>query len=312
MACKGGEENKEENGIDIQEEAIVDVDTMSLKLQTFQKQLLCNGKLKAIQKAELMCPNQGTMLEKVLVVNGQHVGKGVVLAIADMNEKSQALDKAKHDLERSKVELQDKLIGLGYDSNLSNVPADVLKRMEITSGYYSAKFALESAEKALADCRLVAPFSGRIANLEAHAFQQGSKFCTLIDDSSFDVEFQILEAELSFVTKGQKVKISPFVNKDAEYEGVVEEINPTIDDKGQCKTTSAEVLEIDIVPLARVVGTRGDSLHILCLLSKWVLVDGDDARVGQRGHIGSRDERVGQWCSIVGLGSRCIAQVACQ
>ena len=170
MACKGGEENKEENGIDIQEEAIVDVDTMSLKLQTFQKQLLCNGKLKAVQKAELMCPNQGTMLEKVLVVNGQHVGKGVVLAIADMNEKSQALDKAKHDLERSKVELQDKLIGLGYDSNLSNVPADVLKRMEITSGYYSSKFQLESAKKALADCKLVAPFSGRIANLEAHAF----------------------------------------------------------------------------------------------------------------------------------------------
>ena len=249
MACKGGEENKEENGIDIQEEAIVDVDTMSLKLQTFQKQLLCNGRLEAARKAELMCPNQGTMLEKVLVVNGQHVGKGVVLAIADMNEKSQALDKAKHDLERSKVELQDKLIGLGYDSNLNNVPADVLKRMEITSGYYSAKFALESAEKALADCRLVAPFSGRIANLEAHAFQQGSKFCTLIDDSSFDVEFQILEAELSFVNKGQKVKISPFVNKDAEYEGVVEEINPTIDDKGlvmikaKMKNSSAKLID---------------------------------------------------------------------
>ena len=235
MACKGGEENKEEESIDIQEEAIVDVDTMSLRLQTFQKQLLCNGKLEAVQKAELVCPNQGTMLEKVLVVNGQHVAKGTVLAIADMHIKSQDLDKAKHDLERSKVELQDKLIGLGYDGNLSNVPADVLKRMEITSGFYSAKFQLESAKKALADCKLIAPFSGRIANLEAHAFQNGSKFCTLIDDSSFDVEFKILEAELSFVSKGQKVKISPFVNKDNEYEGVVEEINPTIDDKGLVK-----------------------------------------------------------------------------
>lgn len=235
MACKGGEENKDEESIDIQEEAIVDVDTMSLRLQTFQKQLLCNGKLGAVQRADLMCPNQGTMLEKVLVVNGQRVSKGAVLAIADMHEKSQALDRAKHDLERSKVELQDKLIGLGYDGNLNNVPADVLKRMEITSGYYSAKFSLESAKKALADCKLIAPFSGRIANLEAHAFQNGSKFCTLIDDSSFDVEFKILEAELSFVSKGQKVKISPFVNKDNEYEGVVEEINPTIDDKGLVK-----------------------------------------------------------------------------
>lgn len=297
MACKGGEENKEEESIDIQEEAIVDVDTMSLRLQTFQKQLLCNGKLGAVQRADLMCPNQGTMLEKVLVVNGQRVSKGAVLAISDMHEKSQALDRAKHDLERSKVELQDKLIGLGYDGNLNNVPADVLKRMEITSGYYSAKFSLESAKKALADCKLIAPFSGRIANLEAHAFQNGSKFCTLIDDSSFDVEFKILEAELSFVSKGQKVKISPFVNKDNEYEGVVEEINPTIDDKGlvkikaRMKNSSAKLIDgmnvrvivesavpkMYVVPKEAVV--ERDGYHVVFMYDKktqhavWTYVD---------------------------------------
>ena len=297
MGCKGGDENKEEESIDIQEEAIVDVDTMSLRLQTFQKQLLCNGKLGAVQRADLMCPNQGTMLEKVLVVNGQRVSKGAVLAIADMHEKSQALDRAKHDLERSKVELQDKLIGLGYDGNLNNVPADVLKRMEITSGYYSAKFSLESAKKALADCKLIAPFSGRIANLEAHAFQNGSKFCTLIDDSSFDVEFKILEAELSFVSKGQKVKISPFVNKDNEYEGVVEEINPTIDDKGlvkikaRMKNSSAKLIDgmnvrvivesavpkMYVVPKEAVV--ERDGYHVVFMYDKktqravWTYVD---------------------------------------
>lgn len=297
MACKGGEENKEEESIDIQEEAIVDVDTMSLRLQTFQKQLLCNGKLGAVQRADLMCPNQGTMLEKVLVVNGQRVSKGAVLAIADMHEKSQAFDRAKHDLERSKVELQDKLIGLGYDGNLNNVPAEVLKRMEITSGYYSAKFSLESAKKALADCKLIAPFSGRIANLEAHAFQNGSKFCTLIDDSSFDVEFKILEAELSFVSKGQKVKISPFVNKDNEYEGVVEEINPTIDDKGlvkikaRMKNNSAKLIDgmnvrvivesavpkMYVVPKEAVV--ERDGYHVVFMYDKktqravWTYVD---------------------------------------
>ena len=235
MACKGGDEKKKDDSFEIETEAVVDVDTMSLRLMTFQKQLLCNGKLEAARKADLMCPNQGTMLERVLVSNGQHVGKGAVLAIADTHDKTRDLDKARHDLERSKVELQDKLIGLGYDGNLDNVPADVLKRIEITSGYYSAKFSMESARKALDDCRLVAPFGGRIANLEAHAFQNGNKFCTLIDDSSFEVEFKVLEAELSFISKGQVVRISPFVNKDAEYDGVIEEINPTIDDKGLVK-----------------------------------------------------------------------------
>lgn len=297
VACNGGEKNKEGNGIDIQEEAIADVDTMSLRQQTFRKQLLCNGKLRAAQKAELMCPNQGSMLEKVLVVNGQHVGKGAVLAIADRQEKSQALDKAKHDLEHSKVELQDKLIGLGYDGSLSDVPADVLKRMEITSGYYSSKFQLESAKKALADCELVAPFSGRVANLEAHAFQNGAKFCTLIDDSSFDVEFKILEAELSFVNKGQSVKISPFVNTDAEYEGTVEEINPTVDDKGlveiKAKVSNSSAKLIDgmnvrvivesVVPKMFVVPKEAvvdrDGYHVIFVYDKqsqravWTYVD---------------------------------------
>lgn len=234
-ACKGNDEKKDEETIEFQEETIVDVDTVTLMTKTFQKQLLCNGNLSAAQRADLVCPNQGTMLETVLVKNGQHVAKGTVLAIADRREKYQALDRAKHDLEKAKVELQDKLIGLGYDGDPGSVPADVLKRAEITSGFYSAEFQLQAATKALADCKLLAPFGGRIANLEAHAFQNGGNFCTLIDDSSFEVEFKVLEAELSFLSKGQRVKVSPFINKDEVVEGRVVEINPTIDEKGLVK-----------------------------------------------------------------------------
>lgn len=296
-ACKGNDENKDEESIEYYEETIVDVDTVSLKIKTFQKQLLCNGKLGAAQRADLVCPNQGSMLEKVLVKNGQLVAKGTVLAVADMRERSQALDRAKHDMEKAKVDLQDKLISLGYDGNLSNVPADVLKRAEITSGYYSAKFQLQSASKALADCKLVAPFSGRVANLEAHAFQNGAKFCTLIDDSSFEVEFKVLEAELSFLSKGQVVKVSPFVNKDEVYEGRVVEINPTIDDKGlvkikaQIKNSSAKLIDgmnvrvivesavpnMFVVPKEAVV--ERDGYHVVFMYDKntqravWTYVD---------------------------------------
>lgn len=295
-ACKG-KENGDDEAVEYQEEVIVDVDTMTLKLQTFQKQLLCNGKLWAIQKAELMCPIQGSTIAKVLVTNGQHVAKGATLAVADMQERTQALEKAKHDLERSKVELQDKLIGLGYDADLSEVPSDVLKRAEIMSGYYNAKFQLESARKALSDCSLVAPFSGRIGNLEAHAYQSGGKFCTLIDDSSFDVEFKILEAELPYVYMGQKVRVSPFVKKEKEFEGSVIEINPVIDDKGlvqikaRIKNSSNELMDgmnvrviveddvpdMYIVPKEAVV--ERDGYHVVFMYDKetqravWTYVD---------------------------------------
>ena len=103
------------------------------------------------------------------------------------------------------------------------------------SGYYSAKFQLQSAKKALEECNLYAPFSGRVADLEAKRFQKNDKVCTLVDDSGFEVEFRILEAELSGVRIGQKVKVTPFVQDSIQYEGRVTEINPLVDDKGLVK-----------------------------------------------------------------------------
>lgn len=96
----------------------------------------------------------------------------------------------------------------------------------------SARFALRSAEQALHDCTLKAPFSGRIADLVARPHQRGDKFCTLIDDSFFDVEFKILEAELVSVRMGTVVKVSPFVDNELSLTGAVTEINPSVDDKG--------------------------------------------------------------------------------
>ena len=63
--------------------------------------------------------------------------------------------------------------------------------------------------------------------------QPKEKFCTLIDDSSFDVEFSILEAELQSVGIGQHVTVSPFVRENEVFTGRVVEINPSIDEKGQ-------------------------------------------------------------------------------
>ena len=214
------------------EPTIVEVDTVVLRKQVFQKQILCNGKLVAIRRAELMCPKAGELLRSVNVKNGQRVSRGQVLAVADTRDMSAALERAKHDLEKAKVDLQDKLIGLGYEADAKNVPADVMKRAEMTSGYYSATFAIRAAETSLSDCRLIAPFSGKIADLVARPHQRGDKFCTLIDDSFFDVEFKILESELASVNKGTAVRVSPYIDENMVLNGTITEINPTIDEKG--------------------------------------------------------------------------------
>ncbi len=244
-SCKDGKEKGQEETPMEQEQPIVEVDTMVLKRQTFQKQLLCNGNLAAIRKANLQCSKQGEVLQKVLVVNGQYVAKGALLCVSDTRDKQADLEKANHDLEKAKVELQDKLIGLGYSGDLNTVPADVRHRAEILSGYYTAKYQLQAARKALAECELRAPFAGKIANLEARAYQPGTKFGTLIDDSYFDVDFKILEAELAFVKKGLAVKVMPYVQCGAGsvpnstlLTGTVTKINPTVDEKGMIRVTA--------------------------------------------------------------------------
>ena len=163
------------------------------------------------------------------------VAKGALIASLDKRERLREVEKAEKELERAKVELVDKLIGLGYDATMNGVPEDIMKRAEVTSGYFTAKYQLQSAKKALDECNLYAPFSGRIANLEARQYQRNDKICTLIDDSQFEVEFKILEAELMSVRKGQKIKVSPFISDSLTFEGVVTEINPLVDDKGLIK-----------------------------------------------------------------------------
>ena len=229
---------KEKTPVDMEmhQQAIVEtyVDTMKLRTSVFDKQIVCNGRLRAKAKSELNFVTQG-VTTNIFVKEGMRVAKGALIAALDKRERVREVEKAEKELERTKVELVDKLISLGYDATMKGVPEEMMKRAEVTSGYFTAKFQLQSARKALDECNLYAPFCGRIANLEARPYQRNDKICTLIDDSQFEVEFRILEAELSSVKKGQKIKVSPFISDSLTFEGVITEINPLVDDKGLIK-----------------------------------------------------------------------------
>ena len=212
------------------------VDTMHLTVAPFRKQTVCNGHLAAREKSDLRFASDGVTVQ-LHVKEGQHVGKGQLIATLDKDRRLRELEKAEHDLYKAEVDLTDRLIGLGYDADMAGVPDDVRKRAEVTSGYYSAKYQLEEAKRALADCDLRAPFAGRVANLNAKTFQKPDKVCTLIDDSAFEVQFKVLEAELPSVREGMQVMVSPFVADDRVYAGIVTGINPQVDEKGLVKVT---------------------------------------------------------------------------
>ena len=113
------------------------VDTMMLHKVVFNKQIKCNGKLRAAAKSELAMPATG-LLHAIHVKNGSLVKKGALLASVDDREARRELAKAEQEMEKAEVELVDKLIGQGYDETMADVPEAILKRAKVTSGYTSA------------------------------------------------------------------------------------------------------------------------------------------------------------------------------
>lgn len=211
------------------------VDTMHLHKGDFLRQMICNGKLRAMVKSELKSRHMD-VLTSINVSNGTRVPKGALLAVTDETLYKRELEKAQRELEKARIDLADKLITMGYDSDGRGVPQDVMRRAEVTSGYYSAQYALETAETSLRDCYLTAPVSGVIANLEGHLHQLiTDQFCTIIDDSCFDVEFSVLEAELYMIQKGMSVSVSPFSDESYVVAGRITNINPTVEENGLVK-----------------------------------------------------------------------------
>ena len=236
IAC-GNEKKKDEKEIGKSEgqSQLITVDTLVLKKRTFQKQIVCNGKLRAVFKSDLSFDGTG-VITAINEVNGGYVKKGAVLATLDNKEAMVELEKSRRAMEKANIDLQDKLIGQGYSADTTAVPATILRNMKISSGYDNAVDQLEAAKRRLEGCYLIAPFSGRVANLDAKVYDRSAnKLCTLIDDSYFDVEFSILEAEIEEVAQKQHVKIIPFINDKKTFYGDVTEINPLIDEHGQVK-----------------------------------------------------------------------------
>jgi len=212
-----------------------EVQVVPLQRQDFQMQLLSNGKLAAALRSSLCFSQRGTILD-VKVGNGSRVAAGQVIAELESSEQKAALESARIEMDRASLDLQDALVGLGYPlAEQENVPEDVLRRASIRSGYSAAKLNLQKAERNLEGTVIRAPFGGRVADIRLKAWDStGSEpFCTVIDDSVFDVYFNVLESEYPFLEKGQKVRVTPFGGGSREVSGRITTINPTIDKNGQ-------------------------------------------------------------------------------
>ncbi|HBG24862.1 MAG: hypothetical protein A2X17_07965 [Bacteroidetes bacterium GWF2_41_61] len=211
------------------------VDTIILKREDFNRQIITNGKLRAVRKSDLTFKSMGTISE-IFVKNGDYIPAGEKIAQLETKDAQVKLKLASERMEKAELDFANELIGYGYGRDTSAVPAEVLKIVRIRSGYNSSINDLNQSLIDLKNTTLTAPFSGKIANIQGRVYEGATgAFCTLIDDSKFEVEFSLLESELSFIRVGNSVKVASFAEPEKFYTGVVSQINPVVDDKGQIK-----------------------------------------------------------------------------
>lgn len=210
------------------------VGIMVLQKGLFKKELVNNGKLAALKKSELQF-RVGEQLEKLNFKNGDHVNKGQVIAELTPFSFNQQLINADIQTKRTRLEMQNLLIGHGYNTMDSTaIPSHVYEMAFIKSGNAEALQSLKTVQFNLKSAKLVAPFSGILANIKQKQFDQinaGITFCTLIDDSEFEAEFRIVEGESGSINLNSEVQITPFSGQTV-YKGIVTEINPVIDENG--------------------------------------------------------------------------------
>ena len=211
------------------------VDTMKVRKDVFEKELLSNGKLSPLQQATLSF-RINKPIRSISVRNGQRIKKGQILAVLESFEEENAVEQSQNLVEKARIAMQDALIGSGYTlSDSVDIPDQIYQVAQTRSGLLEAQANLKKAQHQLSLTKLRAPFSGLIANLEAQAFntaQTNQPFCTLINDRQFEVGFQVLESEIERIKAGQAVRITPFSLPNQQYQGKISQINPIVDENG--------------------------------------------------------------------------------
>ncbi|MFA9189554.1 efflux RND transporter periplasmic adaptor subunit [Flavobacterium magnesitis] len=211
-----------------------EVETIMLKNGAFQKELVSNGKIIATQKNSVQF-EVSDKLEHLYVKNGDNVRKGQLLATLNSFKYQQRLARAEIELKKAKFQFEDMLVGRGiFTTKRDSIPKSIYDMVASRTGYDAALLELKTAQYELKSTKLIAPFNGKVANIESRVYENvnaGKSFMTLIDDSVFEVEFYLIESEMKDVAINSSVQIVPFA-LGKTYNGHISSINPLIEKNG--------------------------------------------------------------------------------
>ncbi len=224
------------------EPTITKVGVVPVKRGAFELEIVSNGRLEAQRKAVVPFLVQ-EHINTVRVMEGEKVTAGQTLGSVEPFTYQKRLDEANNRYQQTLIDLEDRLLGYGYElSDTSQIPDHIMKMAHIRSGYNGAVISLEEAKRNFMQTTIKTPISGVVTNLEARVNNPSNayrKFCEILDVNTMHLVFHLLETELSGVAVGQSVELSPFALKDKTFKGTVSSINPSVDEKGMVRITAA-------------------------------------------------------------------------
>lgn len=241
VACNGSKEEPQEMVDKVLPEEASIVTVQPLVEVDFQHELISNGKLTAKRRVDLRFESTA-VINRIYVKNGDRVHKGSKLAELDGFKLQHNVDQTIDALDKARLEMQDVLIGQGFMlADSAKVPASILRLAKLKSGYEQAESAYSMAIREREQGTLVAPFDGLIANLFSRQgnLPDSEPFCTVIDPSSLEADFTVLENELPLIQEGNQVEVAPFASSDLKVQGRISSINPIVDESGMVRVKAS-------------------------------------------------------------------------
>lgn len=142
-----------------------EVQVTKLKFASFEKEVLSIGRIEAKSLATLKFFIQEN-IEHVYVTNGMTVKTGQKIAALNNYSLMRNLERQKNNLDQSRIDYQDLLVGQGYKLEDTDIaPQDVKNIAGIKSGLNAAAINLKASEYALQQATLKSPIDGKVSNL---------------------------------------------------------------------------------------------------------------------------------------------------
>ena len=208
----------------------------------------------------------GGTVSRVLVNEGDRVGKGQLIATLDAEQLTHNHASARAALKQAEdaYKRMEELHGKG------SLPE--IKWVEAQTALERARASEQMARKQLADCRLYAPFSGVISKKFAEKGQNvgaGTQVVKLVAVGRMKVKIAVPESEMAQITVGQKADITVEALGGAAMRGTVTEKGVTADPLSRSYDVKLSLPKASgkLLPgMVADVALRGGNASMACIL----------------------------------------------